>query len=288
MYSGIYLSSESNEIFTLLGFLNKIKEKTINVKVWNILGNSSLILFLKVLGLNYEQSFEKLKELKLINLMKNGISLFLNDQEENKRIIEEWMKDLIDQSIFYYEDMKLKKIFENHKIFPNFIVYNRDKKEIQKINPNTNPEINLFDCILLTLPGIGLYNTISYKENTYGNIFSINSLPLEYCEKSDEIKTLFVLNDFYININRSNNSPLFESEKELIIQKIENYKYRLKNIDIKKNNIKLNYLIHFQEIKEEEKIMLKNIGNKQGEAYLDNKSMKEYYENYLMFIGEQN
>lgn len=287
MYSGIYLSSEGNEIFTLLGFLDKIKEKIVNVKVWNIIGNSSIILLLKILGFNYTQSFDRLKDCKLINLMKNGISLLLNDQESNKDIITEWIKELIDGSIFYHTDLTLEKIFERMKIFPNFIVYNRTKGEIEKINPNTHPNVNILDCILLTLPGIGLYNTFQYNENIYSNIFSINNLPLEYCEKSDEIKTLFILNNFHINVDRENNSPLFESEKELILQKIENYNYKLENT-ISNNTVKLNYLIHFQEIKEEEKIMLKNIGFKQGEAYLDGKSMKEYYENYLMFITNQN
>ena len=54
--------------------------------------------------------------------MKNGISLLLNDQESNKDIITEWIKELIDGSIFYHTDLTLEKIFERMKIFPNFIV----------------------------------------------------------------------------------------------------------------------------------------------------------------------
>ena len=58
MYNSVFMNCYSTNIYNTLGALTELKEDLSDIIIWNTLGNSSLIIFLKILGFNYNQMFE--------------------------------------------------------------------------------------------------------------------------------------------------------------------------------------------------------------------------------------
>ena len=84
MDGSIFVYTFGSNIFSTLGLLHKLREETSNTVIWNSLGSSSLIIFYKILGFNFRQTFEKLKKFDLTESLYNFSSI-LPENETGKK-----------------------------------------------------------------------------------------------------------------------------------------------------------------------------------------------------------
>ena len=65
MYDNILISSFGSNIYSTIGFLEGMKDELSSTVIWNVVGNASLIIFLKIIGFSYSQMTEKLESLQI-------------------------------------------------------------------------------------------------------------------------------------------------------------------------------------------------------------------------------
>ena len=295
MYRGIFIYADGSNIFTLLGFLNGIKEKIRETMVWNSCGVASLILFFKSLGYNYRQIFDLIKDFDLISSMINGSSLMIEDELEKKDHIYEWLSRHIDQNGFLNKDSTLLEIFNSQKFFLNFIVWCKNKQQMVALNANTAPDLTLIDCVMASLCSIGLYTEYIIDDNVFSNSLSINPLPIEKVFNTVEginIKTLYLLNQKYYNFKKGKkfNSPLIEIENDILKQNNELNNYLVEKT-LKENEdmtfIKMYSYFSRGKIIIDEKETMYNLGSNQGDFILQERDTYEAYNNHINYIESQ-
>ena len=295
MHKGIFLYSDGSNIFTLLGFLNGIKQKIREVMVWNSCGVPALILFFKVLGYNYRQIFDLIKDFDLISSMINGSSLLIEDEDEKKNHIKNWLIYHLDQNGFLNADSTLLEIFNSQKFFLNFILWSKNKQGIITANANSNPDMTLVDCVMASLCGIGLYSRYVIDGNVFSNSLVVNPIPIEQVFNSVEgidIKTLYILNKKHYNfkMGKKFNSPLMQIENEILEQNNELNNCLVEKLFNEKDNenfIKMYSYFSRGRIIMDEKETMYNLGSNQGDFIIQEKDTYEAYINHINYIENQ-
>lgn len=295
MYRGIFIYADGSNIFTLLGFLDGIKEKIRETMVWNSCGVASLILFFKSLGYNYKQIFNLIKDFDLISSMINGSSLMIEDEIKKREHIYEWLSNHIEKNGFLNMDSTLLEIFNSQKFFLNFIVWCKNKQQMVPLNANTTPNLTLVDCVMASLTSIGLYTEYSIDDNVFSNSLAINPVPIEKAFSNVEgidIKTLYILNQKYYNFKKGKkfNSPLIEIENDILKQNNELNNYLVKKI-LEENRedtfIKMYSYFSRGKIIIDEKETMYNLGSNQGDFILQERDTYEAYNNHISYIESQ-
>lgn len=293
MYESIFINCSGSNIFTTLGALNNLKTELENSKIWNVSGNASLILYCKLIGLTYKQIYEKLKKLDLINSFINGHSLFPEDEDEKKEYIKKYLINSLKKTLIK-DDITLIEAKKLTGITPCFIVWNRTQEKIINLNPNDTPNLKLIDCVMATLTNIGVYKTYKINDNEYSSLENIECFPVSYSYYIDINKLFYLVNitnfikEYSLGINLG---PLKDTENEFLLQKGEYHKYRIENscqaLPKIENICKLYSVFSRGNSKEEEKLSLFVLGNKQSEGFLKGKDTYKVYQKYLETIFSQ-
>jgi len=293
MYRSVFLNCSGSNILTTLGSLDRLKHQTENIIIWNVCGNASLILFFKLLGLTAKQTFDKLKNLEIINSLINGHSLFPEDDEEKKEYILDYLKKQFKNNILK-EDTTLEEVKNITNIQSSFIVWNRTKEIIENLNYKDNPHFKLIDCIMATLTNIGVFKTYDIFENSYSSLETIECFPVSYSFFLNIEELLYLVNitTFIKEYSSGNNlGPLKEIEDEFLLQKTEYLKFRVKNtckaLPHNENICKLFSIFSRGNSTEEEKISLYNLGQKQASSFLKKEDTYIAYKNYLETVFSQ-
>jgi len=291
MFQSIHLYSDGTNIFTLLGTLTAMKDKLKEIIVWNVSGLASLIIFFKILGFNYNQTFEIIKEFELIDNMINGCSLMLEDEEDKLKVVKNWLIDYIDQNGILNIDSTISEIYHTFKFFPNFILYNRNRKTIHTINPDNNPNFTLLDCVLASLCGLGIYKKYNIDDNIFSNLYTILPIPIEYnfnnIEGSNNL-TILLETEYNFLEGKKETSPLWEIENEFLQQKSELHRYNLHKIEKNlENYIKIFSYYSRGKVIMDEKLTLFNIGFNQGIKYIEGGDTEDAYKEQLKYIRSQ-
>ena len=292
MYNGIFTHSDGSNLFTVLGCLHSAKDLVRETVIWNSSGCSSLILFFKCLGYTFFQTFDILKEFELINSMVNCSSVLLEDEEQKKDFIKNWLIDKIEENGILNKDSNLVEIYKSHNLFFNFIMWCRTEEKIIQCNPKTKPDFTLIDCVMASLCCIGTYKTYTIDKYVFSNISIINNIPYEHIfEVKKEVKNLYVFIHTFHNFSHSFKSgPLNKNEDEIILQISESNKIRFRNaIESIQGDNKLDLYVYYTRgnINVEEKKTLFDNGSKQGSSFLEGKSTKIASESFVKLIENQ-
>lgn len=293
MHDSIFIASQGSNIILDLGALEELKERLLNVVHWNVAGNASLILFFKLLGYNYNQTFNKLINFNLLNNSINGSSLMPENDKERITFVRGWLEDVIKENKLFTKNINLENIYKQTNIFPCFIVWSRTKKEIINVNPDTYPEMGLIDIVMASLTALGLYNDYYIDGNQYTNIFSVDSYPCIYSYNflADSSNYFFVSN-IITNNNRKeyNLGPMQDKENELLNQFCDHNNFRINNLSKtfeESQMIKLYSNLLRGECSYEAMNGLYRSGKLQGKAFLDNRDTKQEYASYIDQINLQ-
>ncbi len=290
-YETIFLSNNGTNVFTTLGFLKKIEKRIDRVKFWNVCGIASLIIFLKIVGKNYEQIFEILGNFSLTPTFINGSSLLPENEKEKEKYIRDWLVEHLSDSEFFSKDIRLQEIYKKTNIFPSFIVWSRKNREIVSINPETTPRYKLVDAVMASLCYIGVFEEYECMGDVYSNLSSIDCYPYLSVRGGN---TLFVGNiskfDDPSSRGTKNLGPLSKKEGMLIHQFSEHEKYRIESIFRimdSEESVKLFSFYRRGKINHEELKTLFKLGLEQGEAFLDKKDTEEKEKEYIEKIEKQ-
>ena len=284
MYDNVFLSSFGSNIYNTIGFLESLKNETSDTVIWNSVGNASLIIFLKIIGFQFHQMTQQLKDLYICHSFINGFSLIPENEDDKKEYIKDWIIRKINQVSLISEDTTLKEIFSLTNIFPNFLVYSRTDREITSFNPSTTPTVTLIDCIMASLTCVGTFQTHKVDEKIFSNLNSIDSFPVENIfNLKKEIKPLFLGNiSFFVEpLEESSYSPLTKIEDEILEQFLEKNSYTLKNKKIGEGNV----IIYSDIFKEVDGIKMDNL-YKSG--FLQGKNFFSGQDTYNVFMDEKN
>ena len=230
MYDNIMISSFGSNIYNTIGFLDSIKERTNDCVIWNSVGSASLILFFKILGFNFHQMIQQLKDLNICHTFINSFSLIPENETEKKEFIEDWLISKINQVSLINTGTTLKEIYKLTNLFPNFIVFSHSEKKIVSLNPSSNPDYNLIDCIMASLPCVGTYLSHQINNVVYSNLNAIDTLPTNHVFKTGKEKEFLHLGNISFFVDQLEDlspSPLLKNEKEIIHQFLERNKILL-------------------------------------------------------------
>ena len=293
MYKNIFINSTGSNLYTTLGFLDKIKKETKDITIWNVTGNASLILFFKLLGLTATQTFDKLKKLEIVNSLINGHSLFPENEGDKKDFILDYLNNSCKDNIIDM-DISLKKIQTLTGITACFLVWNRSLKKIENLNPNDYPDIKLKDAILASLTNIGVYKEHSIYKNVYSSLANIDPLPIShsYYDNIDEFLYLVNIGEYKKDYCLYNNlGPLKSTEDEFLLQKEELTKFRsgevLNKLPNSENIAKIYSIFSRGNSKEEEKSSLFILGHSQAVGFLQGTDTHKVYKEYLESVYSQ-
>ena len=217
MHDSLFIYSFGSNIFDTLGYLNRIKEEISETVIWNLLGSSSLIVFFKILGYNFVQTFEKLREIELVESFYNYSSLLPEDESGKIKTVKNFLEEEIDFSSLINTETTLKEVYKLTNIFSNFIL-NTEEEGIKAVNPKTFPDIKLVDCIICSLTGLGTFKKYQVEGFTFINSTSVSPFPEDFFFKLEKKK---LRNFSIVNITEVfelEDNPLINSEKELLNQ----------------------------------------------------------------------
>lgn len=288
-YRTLFLSGNGSNILTTTGFLKGIEDRIDRVERWNVCGNSSLIVFLKIAGYNYEQILDILGKFSLTSTFVNGSSLIPENEDAKKSYVKDWLIGHLSNSEFFSKDIKLDEIFKKTKIFPSFILFSRKKKTIVRVNPETHPKYKLVDCVLASLCYIGVYEEYSFSGDVYTNLCSVNCYPLSTIDETDDVLCIGNICEFE---SRSSGifGPLSKLEAMFIRQFSEYEKYTIdkifENID-GKDCVKLYSFYRQGKLSVEETKTLFNLGSEQAIAFKENEDTKVRASKFIKDIKDQ-
>ena len=287
-YDSIFLTNNGTNVFTTLGFLKQIEDRIDRLKYWNVCGVASLIIFFKIVGKNFEQTFEILGEFPLTSTFINGSSLVPENEEEKRRYIREWITEHLSDSEFFSKDIRLDEIAKKTGLSPSFVVWSRKDKEIKMINSSTNPRFKLIDAVMASLCYVGVYEEYGCMKDVYSNLSSIDSYPY-----------LHVVGDnilFLGNISKFDENkdvllgPLSKKEGMIIRQFSEHEKYRIDNIFknmSQEESVKLYSYYRRGQLPHEELKTLYKLGQEQGKAFIEEKDTEEKQKEYIHEVENQ-
>lgn len=286
MYDNVLISSFGSNIYNTIGFLESLKERTRNTIIWNSVGNASLILFLKINGFQFHQMVQQLKDLTLGHTFINGFSLIPENENEKKEYIRDWIVRKINNVSLFSEKTTLKEVYTITNIFPNFLVYSRNDREIVSLNPSVTPNLTLVDCVMATLTGVGTYNTFELEDKIYSNLPALNSFPKDKIfTLRRETNPLYLGNiSFFVEpLEEAYYTPMSKNEDEILEQFLERNKLILES---DKDIIS----IHSDVFKEVDLIKMDNLyksGFLQGKNFLEGISTRTTFIDHKESIYNQ-
>jgi len=285
MLENIFISSYGNNILTTIGFLSVVDTKFI--KRWNVIGNSSLILLLRNLGMSLEQMRSEISNFDICLTMIDYFSVIPHDDDSKMNYVRDWILEMIRRSGIFKEEVTLKELFKFTGIFSNFISWNTNSREIVSINFLTQPETKLVDAVMSTLPCTGVFSSYTYSNYTFGNLQSIIVYPEGHIVMDkDKSKNLAIINN--TNVSRPfleiDTSPLAALEKGIIDQFLSRIE---KFSPVKSYLVKIFSSMTFEEVTNEKKMSLYQTGRRQGESYLRGTGTRGGYINSVNLIKNQ-
>lgn len=235
-----------SNIFDTLGVLESMKSELRKTVIYNCLGSSSLLVFFKILGFTYQQTFDYLKTLDLSHTFINGYFVIPEDEEVKKDLIRSWLVEKMEINNLISEDNSLEEIYKLTKIFPNFIVWSKKNNSLVRLNPKLTPAMKLIDCVLATLTGVGTFVDHTTDDEIFSNYISGNLYPieLEFKLQKRELKTLFIAHRsryFFQDMNNTE-SPFMIVENELLNQFIDSNNSIIDKLELE------NFLIVYEDI----------------------------------------
>lgn len=287
MYNSVFLSSFGSSIYTTLGAVNRINRILKKTVIWNSVGNSSIIVFLKCLGYSFNDMITIFDNFELLVSTFNYSSLLIEDENYKKKYIKTWLVECMGESSYLDQDSTLEDVYTKTGFFPCFIVWNSELKIIENLNPKTHSKLKLVDCVLCCLCGIGTYKHYTIENNTYKNVFAIDPVPYEHVFKIEEKKLNYL---YIINKNQLNNAdisslgPLVDIENSLLEEYFD--RFNSKHLEHKENTLVLySKLVRVHLI--DELHNLYEFGNRMCETFLEGRSTFERYQDELKNIEEQ-
>ena len=266
------LNSSGEDIFTVLGSLKNSKNQLIKTTNWNCVGNSSLILFLKILGYDYDKISDILLEFKLLSYTLNLNNLMIEDQDRKLSFLKNWIETQIEKTKIFDETVELGEVYKLTKINPCFIVWLKEEKKIININSIDNPDIRLLDIMLISLTSIGMYTTYILDKKIYSNLVSIDPYPYKYSFKDKNILYVFSKVEYKEQEDSLlEPGPFQELEREAISQHYNRNNIYLEYIkeNIKENLLVIHCEINKKNLNQKEKKSLFNLGYKQIDFHKD-------------------
>ena len=286
MYNGVFLSCSGSSIYTTLGTLKRMDKMLKNIVIWNVMGNASLILFFKCLGISYDRMVDELNELKLVINMYNYSSLLIENENEKLKYIEKWLLEYLNDS-YLNKDSNLQDIYKKTGFFTCFIVWDSTNKRIININPKTHPGYKFIDCVLCCLCGIGLFKHYKLQNLVIKNIFAVDPYPIDSLFKLEdkEVNYLNILNKNQVsNEDKTSLGPLTDIENSLIEEQLD----RLCKIKIvNKDNTLVLYSKLLRTHSIDELYNLYELGKRMCDTFLEGKSTFERYKNEIENIEGQ-
>ena len=213
----------------------------------------------------------------------NTIGFLESLKDEKKEYIRDWNVRKINQVSLISTDTTLKEIFSLTNLFPNFLVYSRTDREITSLNPSVTPNINLVDCLLASLTGVGTFQNHKIDDKIYSNLNSIDSFPIDKIFTiKKEIKPLFLGNvSFFVEpLEEYQYSPMSRNEDEILEQFLERNSYLLKNIRQEEGKV----IIYSDIFKEVDVIKMDNL-YKSG--FLQGKNFISGQDTYSVFMDQK-
>jgi hypothetical protein len=291
-YDSIFLSNNGTNIFTTLGFLERIEKMCERTKYWNVSGCSSLIIFLKLIGYRYKQILKILTNFPLVSTFINGSSLIPENEDDKKVYIKEWLTQHLEESKYFSPEIKLEEIFKETNLFPNFILFSRKDGKIISINPENSPQVKLIDCIMASLCYIGVYEEYSFEDKLFSNLSSIDCFPCFYIFPNTLEKCLIIGNigKFEDTGKVQQLGPLSKIESKIIRQYSEHEKNKIDNIFANFDNeeaVKVHSFYRRGKLGEEEIRTLFELGSKQGASFEEKKDTELGKEHFIHEVEAQ-
>ncbi len=305
-YDSIFLSNNGTNIFTTLGFLNRIKKMTERTKYWNVAGCGSLIIFLRLIGHSYPQIKTDLSKFDLISTMINGSSLIPENEDDKREYIKSWLISHLEESDFFSPKINLEEISKETNLFPNFVLYSRSEEKIVQINPHNSPRIKLIDCVLASLCYVGVYEEYSFGGKVYSNLSSVDCFPCFYIfldvqpvgskEKQAHHsvgKCLIIGNigKFEESSKSQKLGPLSKIESKIIRQYSEHEKYKIDNIFANfdtEEAVKVHSFYKRGKLGSEEINTLYELGEEQGASFEEKKDPEVGRRHFIEEVEGQN
>lgn len=299
-YDSVFLSNNGTNIFTTLGFLNRIKKMTERTKYWNVAGCGSLIIFLRLIGHSYPQIKTILSQFNLISTMINGSSLIPENEDDKREYIRSWLTFHLEESDFFSSKINLEEISKETNLFPNFILYLRSEGKIVQINSHNSPRTKLIDCILASLCYVGVYEEYSFGGKVYSNLSSIDCFPCFYIYRNvdparpDSIGKCLIIGNigkFEESSKSQNLGPLSKIESKIIRQYSEHEKYKIDNIFSNfdtEEAVKVHSFYKRGKLGNEEINTLFELGEEQGSSFEEKKDPEVGRRHFIEEVEGQN
>lgn len=289
MYDGVFLSSFGSNVFSTLGVMNPLKSQISDTVIWNCVGNSSLIVFFKILGMNLEQTYSRLEDFPLIHSFVNCFSIIPENQSNKKRYVREWLVDSILETKIFEEGVKLSEVFKMTNIFPSFLVWSKTNSGPVSINPVSNPDVTLVDAVLASLCGVGTYHEHHMGEEVYGCLTGIDTFPLEsqfLLEDKKNVLKIVNLSYFVDQLDENFETPMTMIEDELLQQFLgrNNHTVKQKKDD---TTIVVHSDLHRSDLSTGEKKSLYKCGFLQGQNFMNDGSTYGAYRREKSTIRNQ-
>ena len=230
------MHSFGSNIFETLGALEALKEEIKDTIIYNCFGSSSLLLFFKILGFTFKQTFDILKDFNLAHTFINGYFIIPEDEEIKKNEIKSWLIQKMEIHNLISKENNLEEIFKLTKIFPNFIVWSRKENKLICLNPKETPNVTLIDCILATITCIGTFREHNLNEDIISSYSVSTSYPynLNFILDNKKINTLYIVHKsrFFFQETNDTGNPFSVIENELLTQSIESNNFTTTKLDL--------------------------------------------------------
>lgn len=169
----IFISSHSSSIFTLFKVLSLRQDSLDDGKRWYCMGNSSLLLYFKCMGLSDDKILSVILQLDFLQCVVPGYNAMKNKSNPSREIKERIsrIKTVFSPEITLFELQK----FGFDLYFP---VWDVEEKKCVILNKD-NYHGGFLDAVLISLCNIGLYETYEVMGKIYSSMSPIDPIPKE-------------------------------------------------------------------------------------------------------------
>ena len=290
MYNSVFLDSFGSNIFDTLGALESLKKELSSSVIWNSCGNSSIIIYFKILGFNFQQTLNYIKDFELVHTFINGFSIIPENADDKKEAIENWLKETMSINNLFNENSILEEIFKLTNIFPNFIVWSRKDRKLISINPTTFPKMRLIDAMLSTLTQFNSFYEFTVDDQVFSSYISGSYFPInkQFVIEGKKINPLYLTNySNFLKSPRDESSAFNEIEEELMTQFLETHNSVIENLSV--DNIVIVYSDIFKNsFHNKIKDFCYSNGKEQGKNFLRGSDNLKYYKERKLDIKNQN
>lgn len=267
------MTGDGNNLIDILGCLNKMKQVSKAV-VWTSAGASSLIVFLRSLGMNFIQIRDNLLTLECLPTMVYGGNIEPYPTTKDEIII--WMHNILDSSRLFSRDTTLKEIYKMTKLYPCFITSNGI------LDPTD--DVTLIDATLASMCMLGVFDSHVVDQTQYDDVLLDDIFPTSIETKINIGDTLFIT-----NYSKHTDSPLvsiFDNiERKLSRQYFERLLLAVKRS--KEKVLLINSPFSKEALTPYELSKRFENGETHADMFLNDESTLEYMETILLNIRTQ-